>query len=264
MNGSPANPPAPGLTGPQSQGWSRQRWLTLIALVFAAHVVLIFALGQKKTVVPRAATNVPVLMLADESDEFSDELLALDNPALFALPNPKDSASAVWSQLPKVPQQSFRFAETPRWLPLSAEHLGAAFNQFMRTNSFAALPLDFKPKPKFSEPVLLVEPAFAQNSTLQIGDELAQRRLLNEISLPSLPDNDVIAPSRIQVLVDAGGNVVSVVLLESSGLDAADQRALEIARTLRFAPANNLTIGQLVFNWRTIPMTTTNDNSNAH
>jgi TonB family protein len=260
MNGSPANPPAPGLAGPQREGWPRQRWLALIAFVFAAHVVLIFALGQKKAIVPRAATNVPVLTLADDSDE----LLALNNPALFALPNPKDFASAFWSQLPKVPQPSFRFTEAPRWLPLPAENLGATFQQFMRTNSFAGLPLDFKPEPKFSEPVLPVESAFAQNSSMQIEGELAQRRLLNKINLPSLPDNDILEPSVVQAPVDAAGNVFSVVLLESSGLDAADQRALEIAKTLRFAPAANLTIGQLVFHWRTIPVTTTNDNSNAH
>jgi TonB family protein len=262
MNDAPANPPALELAGPKpdGEGWSRQRWLTLIALVFAAHIAFIFALGGKKQIVPRAVTNVPTLKLANDSDE----LLALNDPTLFALPHERDFASAVWLKMPDVKQPSFRWTEPPRWLPLSAENLGGTFQQFMRTNYFAGPLLDFKPQPKLSELILPVESVFAQKSTLQIAGGLAQRQLLNEINLPSLPCNDVIAPGKVQALVDSDGNVVSVVLLESSGLDAADSRALEIARVLRFAPAKNLAVGQMIFNWHTIPMTTTNDNSNAH
>ena len=135
----------------------------------------------------------------------------------------------------------------------------------MRTNFFATYPLDFKPTPELSAPSLQIEPALPQNSTLQIEGGLAQRRLIGEINLPSLPYNDVIAPSIVQVLVDAAGDVVSAVLLPSennleaaSHYDVADQRALEIARSARFAPAKNLIIGQMIFNWHTVPSTTTN------
>jgi hypothetical protein len=41
--------------------------------------------------------------------------------------------------------------------------------------------------------------------------------------------------------------------LESSGLEIADQRALELARSARFSTASNVTTGQLIFNWHTIP-----------
>jgi TonB family protein len=263
MNDAPANLPAIGLAGPKPDGenWSRTKWLVLIALVFAAHIALIFAFGEKGEIVPRPAKNVPMLKLANDSDE----LLALDDPTLFALPHERDFASAALLKIPGVKQTPFRFTESPHYLPApDVENLGATFQQFMRTNYFAGFQLNFKPPPKLSEPVLPIEPVLAQNSTLQIAGELAQRKLLNEINLPSLPFNDEIAPSKVQALVDAGGNVVSVVLLESSGLDAADSRALETARAARFAPAKNLAVGQMIFNWRTIPMTTTNDNPNAH
>jgi len=256
MNDAPANLPAIGPAQPNGEGWSRTRLLTLIALVFAAHIAFIFAFGEKQEIVPRAVINVPTLKLADDSDE----LLALNDPALFALPNPKDFASAVWLKMPDVKQPSFRWTETPHWLPLSAEGLGAAFSQFMQTNYFAGYQLNFKPQPKLSEPILPIEPALAQNSTLQIAGELAQRRLLNEINPPSLPYNDVIAPSVVQVLVDAAGDVVSAVLLPSensleaaSHYDAADQRALELARAARFALSPRLTFGKLIFNWHTVP-----------
>jgi hypothetical protein len=255
MNDAPANF---GLAEPEPQGWSRTKWSALIALVFAAHIGFIFAFGERAAKPPRAIKNVPALKFADNSSE----LLALDNPSLFALPNPKDFASAVWLKMPDVQQPVNRWTEPPRWLPLPAEKLGATFSQFMQTNYFVAFQLDFKPPPRLSEPVAPVESTLPQNSTLQIGDGLAQRRLLNQISPPSLPYDDVIAPSKVQVLVSAAGDVVSAVLLPSDNsaeatahYDAADQRALELARAARFAPAPSLTIGELIFNWRTIPMT---------
>jgi TonB family protein len=105
-----------------------------------------------------------------------------------------------------------------------------------------------------STPTLPVEPAPAQNSTMQIEGELAQRQLLpSQISLTNWPYADVLAPCVVQVLVDAAGNVVSTVLLTPSGYDAADQSALEIARALRFTPLSHLTFGRIIFNWHTVP-----------
>jgi TonB family protein len=105
---------------------------------------------------------------------------------------------------------------------------------------------------------LPVESAPAPNSTLQITGDLAQRRLLAEINLPSLPGNDVLRPGKVQALVDAAGSVISVALLESSGLELADSNALATARSARFAPASRLTVGQMIFNWRTVPPPATN------
>jgi TonB family protein len=261
MNETAANQTAPGLAEPkpQGEGWSQKKWLAVISIIFAAHVAIIFAFGEKGEIIPRAVTNAPKFKLANDSDE----LPALNDPTLFALPHQRDFASAAWLKMPGEKPPSFRFAEPSRWLPLSAENLGATFQQFMRTNYFAGFQLNFKPQPELSELVLPIEPALAQNSTVQMADELAQRKLLKQITPPSLPYNDVLAPSKVQALVDAAGNV-SPVLLESSGYKDADDEALKLARTARFAPAKNPTVGQMIFNWRTIPATTTNDNSNAH
>jgi hypothetical protein len=96
---------------------------------------------------------------------------------------------------------------------------------------------------------------------------LAQRRLLNEneIHLPSLTFNDVLAPSKVQALVDAEGKVVSAVLLPSENpietlgrTDKGDTNALAVARGLRFSPSSRLTVGQLIFNWRTVAPPATN------
>ena len=205
MNDASADSPSSGLAGPkpQGEGWSRTKRLTLIALVLAAQIAFVFVFGQKQFAPSRAVSNVPLLRLVDSADEMA----ALNDPTLFALPNPKDFSVAVWLRMPDVNQPSFRWTESPRWLSLAAENLGTVFSRFMQTNQFAQFQFDFKPPVTLSEPVLPVATALPQSSTLQISGDLAQRRLLNEneIQLPSLSFNDVIAPSKVQALVDANG-----------------------------------------------------------
>jgi hypothetical protein len=264
MNAASAEPQPTGLaeTKPPVEGsWTRSRWLTLVALVFAVHVLLLFAFGGRKQAVPRAVTNVPTLNLADSSSEW----LALNDPTLFALPHQKDFASAIWLPAHVLEPPSFRWTEPPRWLPLSADDLGLAFNQFMQTNRFAGFELQLKSPVKLSASGLPVESALAQTSTLQIQDDLAQRRLLAPINLPSWPYANVIAPSKVQLLVNETGDVISAVLLPpDSGFttadqyDQADQRALELARAARFAPSSRLTMGRMIFNWHTVPPPATN------
>ncbi|MDD5140092.1 MAG: TonB family protein [Verrucomicrobiales bacterium] len=265
MNEAPANllglagsrPPGESWpAGPKrSEGWSRKRWLVVIALVFAAHVALVFLFGGKKQIVPRAVANIPTLSLADDSDE----LLALNDPTLFALPHRRDFAAAVWLKMPDVKPPSFRYTESPRLLPFSADKLGAAFVRLMQADFSASPPLDFKPALALSTPSLPVEPVLAQNSTMQVEGELAQRQLPAQISLTNWPFADVLQPCVVQVLVDAAGNVISTVVLTPSGYDDADQRALAIARSLRFTPSTGLTIGRITFNWHTVPPATINN-----
>lgn len=258
MNDAAANPPAPELAEPKrSKGWTPFRWLAVIALVFTTHIALIFLFGEKKEIIPSADTKlIPTLTLANNSGE----LLALSDPTLFALPHQRDFASAVWLKMSAVKQPLFRWTEPPHLLPLAADNLGMAFGQFMQTNFFASQPLDFKPVPELSTPALPVEPAPAQNSTMRIEGDLAQRQLPAQISLTNWPYADVIAPSKVQVLVDADGNVVSTILLPPDNgftaadyYGAADQRALEIARALHFTPSSSVTFGRIIFNWCTVP-----------
>ena len=277
MNPAAESPPA-GLAGttrfaaeapprwkpPVTDRWPHSRWLMLIALAFAAHVALLFAFGEHKPKPIRPVTNVPTLRLAADASE----LLALNDPTLFALPHQRDFASAIREQTPVLEQPSFYWTEPSDWLSLSGEALGTVFDEFMRTNRFAGFELQLKPPLKLSAPELPIEPVLAQTSTLLIQGDVAQRQLLNPIDVPSLPYNDVLAPSKVQVVVDAAGNVVSAVLLPSDYPletavhdEDADRRALELARAARFAPAPRLTIGQLIFNWHTVPMTSTNEPS---
>lgn len=257
MNAASAEPHPAGPAGtqpPVKDSWPRSRWLTLIVLIFAAHVALLFVFGGRKPVVSRAVTNVPKLELAGDSSEW----LALNDPTLFALPHQIDLAFAFPLQTRVFERPLFRWTEKNGDLDLSAPELGTVFNEFMQTNRFASFELQLKPPLKLSAPVLTIAPTLAQNSTLQIEGELAKRRLPSPINLTNWPYADVLAPSVVQAVVDTAGNVVSTVLLSPSGYDAADQSALEIARALRFTPASHLTIGRMIFNWHTVPPPATN------
>jgi TonB family protein len=256
MNDATADSPAPepGVTA-HGAGWSLTRWFMVIALVTAAQAGLIFLFGEKDETIPRPVLHVPTLKLADTDAE----QLALDDPTLFVLPNPKDFASAAWLTNREPEQPSFRWTEPPRWLPMSTNGLGTALGQLMHTNFFQNSPFNFAPAAELTTPTMPAEPALVQNSTMLIRGELAQRQLPLEISLTNWPYADVLAPCVVQVLVNPAGNVISTVLLKSSSYKDADDKALELARALRFTPAANLAFGRIIFNWQTVP--TTNENN---
>ena len=95
--------------------------------------------------------------------------------------------------------------------------------------------------------------------------ELTQRRLLTPMTLPSWPYANVIAPSKVQLLVNEAGSVIAANILPSDNnlealnrYDEADKRALELARAARFTPAPRLTIGRMIFTWHTVPLPATN------
>ncbi len=250
---------------PLGEGWPWRKMFFLVALALAAHVALVFFFGTKAKIIPRAIADVPQLQLARNDDE----LIALKNPTLFALPNSRDFSSAIWLKIPIITPPSFGWTEPPQWLPLNPINLGATFRQFMQTNQLAEISLDLKPSPEFAAPETSIESALLQNSSLKILGALAQRGLLEPVALPSPAYNNVIPPSKIQVLVDAAGNVISAVLLPDNNnaeaaehLDQADKNALEIARGLRFAKAAQLTLGEVIFNWHTVPMVSTNAPAN--
>ncbi len=257
MNATPIEP----------RPWPRVRWGLLIVLVFAAHIGLIFALGDRKPIVPRKPDFTPTVHLAADAAE----MLALSDPTLFVLPHRNGFAGAAWLQSPPLEFQPFQWTEPPRWLEISVEQLGGVFAQLMQTDKFEAFQLEFKPAPGLTHPAPLpAEIAPVGHSTMRIEGGLARRRLLNTLELPSWPGADLLANSVVQVLVDAAGNVMSVTLLPpGSGSNEADQRAFELARSARFeslpgtesfstSPAAGLSLGTMIFQWETVPIPGTN------
>ena len=266
-------------------GWSWLRWTTAIAIVFAVHVALIFVFGARKPVPTVRVQRTTSLSLVDESP---GDWLALNDATLFALPGNNGFAASMWTELPPL-DIHFRqdWTEAPHWLtisnPVQMAGLFAPFRSFIKTNHFAAVHFEFNLPAEVVAPSAPTEPPIAQQSTLQIEGGLAGRHLpgAGTVQLPSWPDADVDAPSVVQVVVNAAGDVVSAVLLPQEIMSQgtswepplvdkkeADRWAIEFARSLHFtplpsngaAPANplaGLVIGQLIFNWHTVPQSPT-------
>ncbi len=259
--------------------WSHRRWWTLVALVFAAHLALIFILGKRKPVTPRSPAFAPTLSLAFHSNELfalsvkdptllrlaatSDELLALSDPTLFALPQRRGFAGGTRLQ---PPDEAFRWTEPARMLELPVDKLGTTFAQVVHASVRPPFEFEIKPAPDVS-PVVRpdFQPPVSQRSTLKLADGLAQRRLLNPPALPSWPAADLLTNNVAQVLVDADGQVISAKLVftpPGSGSAAADHWALTAARNARFDPqragAEKLALGLMIFEWHTVPLPATN------
>lgn len=251
-------------------------WLTAITIVFAAHVALVYLFGARKPVPPPSVKNVPTLALAGAS---SSEWISLNNATLFALPNRDGFAGPMWI-VPSLPFHPQEWTEPPSYLLLPAGRLASAFHEFVQTNHFASVHFEFNLPAPLAVPILPPQPSLEQKSSLQIQGAIAKRPLLNPMTLPTWHYADVIAPSVVQVLVDAAGNVVSAVLLPPENfLEAsatvtrdpeADRSAVQLARTAHFAPLkttnpavmsnplSQLTVGRLIFNWQTAPVASTN------
>jgi TonB family protein len=249
MSAPPAEPPLCTAPPGADAGWSRRKWLVILALAVAAHLGLVFLLGAGKAPGPRPVVNAPHFHLATGDAE----LMALTDPTLFVRPHEAaDFLPAGWRVSPDAGGPAFAWSEPAPSLSPATNNLGALFAAFLQTNEFAILPLDFKPKPRFVVPVAMADPALPQRSTMQISGGLA-RRLVETPTVPGLAGDDILQPNRVQVLVDENGSVASAVLLESSENEAADRQALAIARALRFQPATGVVFGELTFRWHIVP-----------
>jgi hypothetical protein len=212
------------------------------------------------------------------TDESSGDSFSLNNATLFALPDRSGFAGLMWTALPPLPFTRLDWTEPPRFLAMLTNELAAGLSDYVQTNTFAGVHFEFNLPPPLAIPAIPVESPFDTNSTLRVQGEIAARPLRNSPDLPLWPRNDVIAPSVVQVLVNAAGNVVSAAMLppenfsdSSASQDIeANQYAVRAARGAQFAPltpadasveaspAAHLAIGQLIFNWQTVPVTITN------
>jgi TonB family protein len=234
----------------------------MVGLIFGTQLALIFWLGDTSQIRPRPAAPALTLRLAGSA---AAELLALHDPTLFALPHPQGSPERAWPRTPRSESHSFSWP-APTNYPLQAiDQLGAAFNQFVETNSFSPLPPPDKPLPELTLPELPRLGVAAEHSTVQLEGDLARRRLLTPVELGSKDNPDLLANSVVQVVVGAEGSPLSAILLSGSGSKAADQQALEQASAARFEPvernaagtalnpAAQLTWGRMIFKWHTRP-----------
>src|SRR5262245_10799759 len=104
MQGSDLAPPCyPGSmnaefgTTVDPQRWAPYRWWSVVALVLTTQVGLIFWLGDQGPVTRRSKAPGLGLELAGNA---SSDVLALNDPTLFALPHREGFAGQAWLAVP--------------------------------------------------------------------------------------------------------------------------------------------------------------------
>ena len=238
--------------------WSRRRWLVTIASVGLAQlvIVIVFSARPSLRVGPPAPPGSFRLALGGEARELG-ELPWVSEATEFALASAHGFSGPVWQRLPRLAPRPVEWDEPPRWLTWrSAGQRDAA-----DPGSFAAGPGIAVAEPPAA--VSLVRPvqsaALAGLSVLWLAGDLRGRIMAGSDELPVWENPDTLQPTTVEALVDEHGAVLTATLMvgASSGLEAADQRALQLTRAMKFAPAPvdgpRLAWGRLIFVWQTRP-----------
>ncbi len=244
------------------------RWWGGVTLMLLFQLGLIFWLSERHAPAPRPPGSSPGFQLVGPG---SAPVAALMDPTLFALPHREGFSGRAWLNSTNQQYEPFSWEDTPSWLGLRLEDLGAAFQEFIATNVSRSGRSSFVPEPEPSFPEPGEERVFAEKSSYRVVGELARRRLLTRLELPSWTNSDLLTNTIVQMLVDSQGRTVAPALLyPGCGLQQADAYALEKARAARFEPVSHpgphrsagplagLTWGQLIFEWRTVPKPLTN------
>jgi len=249
--------------------WPPIRWLVTIAVVFGLQVGVIVWLKDRTRPAPRQPAPAPVFRL---SGYRSREMLALEDPTLFALPHPEGFSGNAWINFdwrpPTSPEADEQ--ETKPWLKLPVARLGRAFEEFTRTNPPPSFATMAELEPTLTVPRTGLTPPVSGPSRLQLGGGLAGRPLLSQPPLPAWTNTDLLTNTVVQLVVDGSGQVLSAVLLPpGSGYEPANQFALNLGKNARFEPLpgnaggsasqpSSLAVGTLVFEWQTILVPATN------
>jgi len=257
--------------GPDPWAWSRFRWWATISLVMAGQVGVIFLFSERQPARPRRPDFTSSFNLVTDAPSGSAmaELLNIEDPTLFALPDPRGFSGPAWMSAPAMRHQSRDWTEPQRWLSLPVATLGAAFSEFVRTNIVGPRLFADKPAPRLSQMAAAPVP-LREKSSFRIEGDLAGRELVAPLEIPSIPHTDILKNTVVQVGVSPLGFTFSPpVVLSSSGSKTADQRALDLAKSARFKPVPRtgpasasgppaLTWGKFIFQWHTVELSATN------
>jgi hypothetical protein len=247
--------------------WHRRRWWLFTALILAGQVGAIVWLGDWTPVRVRPPAPAPRLQLAGNA---SAELLALNDPTLFALPHWQGFSGPAWLDAKPSKPEPLEKPEEPHWLPLAVQDLGAALSGLAQTSVTDSLPRVGLTTADLAlpEPAPLAMPL--DHSSIVLDGDLVRRQLVTALELSSWTNADILTNSIVRLAVDAAGRPVSAVLLAGSGNRAVDDQALARARSARFedlrgtgpvppaGPLPDLTWGEMIFEWHTLPPPATN------
>lgn len=239
------------------------KFFLAIGIVFAVQVAVILWSSDRSQTLPRKPDPTPVFKFENAR---APELVALENPTLFVLPNRQGFSGEGWMKAPRLEFRPPNWTEPVRWLEVAADDLGATFTEYVEAHPTIPFRNITPPEPTLTFPVITPTLTELRPSILRIEGQLAQRPLLNAPELPLM--EGPLTNTVVQVLVDPLGNTFSALLLKpGSGSEKADELALQIARNAQFKsieptgpdraslPEPKLMLGTLIFEWQPLPPT---------
>jgi len=250
------------------EGWSNRAVGVGVVVVFAAQLGVFFWLGsdplEPVTPSPHAPLSLmPEIMLTPDTGPGA----AFSDPTLFARPNRRGFSGTAWSRFPGVEHQLIDWSETPRLLDSQPATLGAAFREALPGHLAV---LSGVPAKGLAKPAAVAPPPLALRATseLKILGSLAKRPLVRTVSVPALPHDEALRRTQVRIGVNTDGYVVSATVPErlakgDAQQAAADRRAVDLLRGIRFEPAKRarfdrpdqpgaLEWGEALFHWRTV------------
>ncbi|MBI5800873.1 MAG: hypothetical protein HZA92_09155 [Verrucomicrobia bacterium] len=246
---------------PETSSWSRRRWVAVVFSIFVLHLGALSLVSSRREKVQHLAdSRASVHWLTDPASarKIVDSLLLTD-PTQFAMVHPRGFSGTAWLRTSLPEYRPAEWADEGRSLAQPANLLGGAFRQAAPAGEQPVF--DPARKPIIAPPALVVsQPALRLRSQMLVEGAVRLRPLAQPPLLKSWPHADVLADSRVQVLVTAEGLVFSPRLIGIANAkdpvqQAADRHAVDLARQLRFEPAAKNSRasaeGVLIFQWHT-------------
>lgn len=241
---------------PPPSTWSRQRWTAAVIVIFAlqAALVLLWADRSQQVARERKISTTFHLFPGVLTERQLSRIFFAADPALFALASAEGFSGPAWMQ---VSQREYHFPEwnePPQWLGPDPAGLGKISTPDPeRKNLLVAEKITL---PSFQDslaPAAIPPPV----STFHLEGDLARLQPKSMPILPTLAKNEVLPPTRVEIAVDASGEVVVSRLASNSG-SPEEQLALKAIQSFQFEsdPRRPLTWGKVIFDWRTTPVET--------
>lgn len=235
--------------------WTTRRWVVTITAIFTVQAALVWLIGARPHSPASSPASTARITLMGENliAPPTAAVPVFADPADFALVGPQAFSGEVWFQHARFEGRSNEWGEPARFLPGGQDPALDQTPAFALPRSFFGLGEPPEPAARTTATSALVR----TNSTVRVEGLPADRTPRLNGPLPSWEHPDVLQASQVQVTVDEFGAVLTATLLASSGLETADQRALELSRRAEFTPLPNATgaqvqWGRLSFDWQTL------------
>ncbi|HSH92728.1 MAG TPA: hypothetical protein VK968_01135 [Roseimicrobium sp.] len=248
-------------TATTAPAWDRRKWITMVLGILGAQIAILFLLSERSKSAETAAGQRPFLILSRKSVPFepSSRSPGVSDPTLFSLVHPRGFSAEAWLRPKRAPHQFTDWTEPDFNLGIRTQALAGAVTEYLRSNATPEIRLTDR-LPSAIEGLPELSSSLPVQSTVRVVESTGGLRLIDTPQIRPWFSKEPLQQTLVRATIDERGEVMSTTLLSRSGDAKADQRALGIARSMRFTKPPATAKGQgwltLEFRWATIPPAT--------